>query len=78
MVSELVSKAKVEGVHFCTLNLERSVRRVLEGLNWIDEIDAETGRKVTRSVAIERNQLIEVGLSSFPLSCLYTEGSHLA
>lgn len=27
----------MEGVHFCTLNLERSVRKVLEGLAWIKE-----------------------------------------
>lgn len=62
MVSELVSKAKVEGIHFCTLNLERSVRRVLEGLNWIDEVDAEIGKRIAcQAPASERNQLIEVG-----------------
>lgn len=35
MVKRLVSEGQVEGVHFCTLNLERSVRRVLEGLTWL-------------------------------------------
>lgn len=33
MIQRLVSEAGVPGVHFCTLNLEKSVRRVLEGLN---------------------------------------------
>ncbi|TDL24992.1 MTHFR-domain-containing protein [Rickenella mellea] len=35
MVKRLVSEGGIEGVHFCTLNLERSVQRVLEDLNWI-------------------------------------------
>jgi methylenetetrahydrofolate reductase (NADPH) len=35
MVERLVGEGEVEGVHFCTLNLERSVRRVLEGLTWL-------------------------------------------
>ncbi|KAH8928371.1 MTHFR-domain-containing protein [Atractiella rhizophila] len=27
----------IRGFHFCTLNLERSVKKVLEGLEWVDE-----------------------------------------
>lgn len=34
MVSRLVSAGTVPGVHFCTLNLEKSVRTILENLQW--------------------------------------------
>ena len=34
MIQRLTREAKVPGVHFCTLNLEKSVRRVVEGLKW--------------------------------------------
>ena len=34
MVKRLTSEAAVPGVHFCTLNLEKSVQRVLENLGW--------------------------------------------
>lgn len=27
----------IQGFHFCTLNLEKSVRRVLERLGWVGE-----------------------------------------
>lgn len=32
--SKLTTEGDIKGVHFCTLNLEKSVRRVLEGLGW--------------------------------------------
>ncbi|KAF8298257.1 MTHFR-domain-containing protein [Clavulina sp. PMI_390] len=32
--SRLTKEAGIKGVHFCTLNLEKTVRRVLEGLEW--------------------------------------------
>lgn len=35
MVKRLVSEGDVQGVHFCTLNLERSVRKILENLQWV-------------------------------------------
>ena len=34
MIKRLTSEANVPGVHLCTLNLEKSVQRVLEGLGW--------------------------------------------
>ncbi|KAF9446327.1 MTHFR-domain-containing protein [Macrolepiota fuliginosa MF-IS2] len=34
MIRKLVSEGAVPGVHFCTLNLEKSVQRVLENLQW--------------------------------------------
>lgn len=43
MVHRLVEEGAVEGVHFCTLNLEKSVRRVLDGLKWARFEDASSG-----------------------------------
>jgi hypothetical protein len=37
MIRRLTDEGRVSGFHFCTLNLEKSVRRVLEGLEWIGE-----------------------------------------
>ncbi|KAF7799591.1 hypothetical protein EIP86_010828 [Pleurotus ostreatoroseus] len=34
MIQRLTSEAKIPGVHLCTLNLEKSVQRVIEGLGW--------------------------------------------
>lgn len=34
MIRRLTTEGKVPGVHFCTLNLEKSVQRVIEGLGW--------------------------------------------
>lgn len=34
MISRLTTEADIKGVHFCTLNLERSVRKILEELHW--------------------------------------------
>ena len=45
-----LTKDGVSGFHFCTLNLEKSVRRVLEGLGWIGE----------NQRTIEQNRLIVV------------------
>ncbi|KAF8590028.1 MTHFR-domain-containing protein [Ramaria rubella] len=35
MVRRLTTEGQIPGFHFCTLNLEKSVHRVLEGLGWI-------------------------------------------
>ncbi|TFK76250.1 methylenetetrahydrofolate reduct [Pluteus cervinus] len=34
MISRMVGEGAVSGVHFCTLNLEKSVSRILENLGW--------------------------------------------
>ena len=34
MVRRLVDEGGLRGSHFCTLNLEKSVERVLESLGW--------------------------------------------
>ena len=35
MIHRLTIEGHVPGVHFCTLNLEKSVQRVIEGLGWV-------------------------------------------
>lgn len=35
MIARLYLEADIRGFHLCTLNLEKSVRRVLEGLGWV-------------------------------------------
>ena len=35
MIRKLTADGDIRGVHFCTLNLERSVTRVLERLQWV-------------------------------------------
>jgi methylenetetrahydrofolate reductase (NADPH) len=35
MIRRITTEGGIRGVHFCTLNLETSVRRVLENLEWI-------------------------------------------
>ncbi|KAF8643881.1 hypothetical protein AX16_008897 [Volvariella volvacea WC 439] len=34
MITRLTTEGKIPGVHFCTLNLEKSVQRILEKLGW--------------------------------------------
>ncbi|KAJ3753266.1 methylenetetrahydrofolate reductase-domain-containing protein [Lentinula raphanica] len=49
MIRRITTETDVPGVHFCTLNLEKSVQRVLETLKWIGH-----------SPQIVPNKLIEV------------------
>lgn len=35
MIRRLVSEGNIPGVHFCTLNLERSVHKILRDLQWV-------------------------------------------
>ncbi|KAK0211066.1 methylenetetrahydrofolate reductase-domain-containing protein [Desarmillaria ectypa] len=62
MIRQLTSEGKVPGVHFSTLNLEKSVQRVLESLQWagamppthnklIEQGTHDDGRSVTPSSA---------------------------
>lgn len=54
MIQRLRKEGQVLGYHFCTLNLEKSVRKVLEGLQWIGDDKA----------ALEPNKLIAVSIYS--------------
>lgn len=48
MIRRLTTEGGIPGVHLCTLNLEKSVQRVLEGLKWTGTSD------------VQKNKLIEV------------------
>jgi methylenetetrahydrofolate reductase (NADPH) len=56
MAQRLLSSNVVPGVHFCTLNLEKSVRQILDNLDWTDE-NPPNIRKST--VTQRQTQLIE-------------------
>lgn len=62
MIKELVSsEAKITTVHFCTLNLEKSVRKILENLGWTCD-----ARVTSTSTSHSRNKLIEQGKTMAP------------
>ncbi|KAJ7928632.1 methylenetetrahydrofolate reductase-domain-containing protein [Mycena leptocephala] len=74
MVRRLTTEGAISGVHFCTLNLEKSVQRVLEDLRWtgssevvhnklIAEIPTENELTVTPSSATSTATL---GLANIP------------
>lgn len=69
MVSRLVASGLVQGVHFCTLNLEKSVRTILENVGW-------TQSGASGSPPVRHNQLI--GEDGQKLSISPSEASHLA
>jgi methylenetetrahydrofolate reductase (NADPH) len=52
MVQRLLSSSLIPGVHFCTLNLEKSVRTILESLDW-------KSSSIQSSPLPRHNQLIE-------------------
>lgn len=83
MVSRLIQSQLVPGVHFCTLNLEKSVRTILENLGWTTS--KSNGHKT--SPLSRHNRLIEADddskLGSSPptnplLSISPSEASQLA
>jgi len=83
MVSSLVSSGTIQGVHFCTLNLEKSVRTILDNLGW----SASRPAKLTTSPLGRHNRLIEQDEDALPvgsppkhslLSISPTEASQLA
>lgn len=75
MVSRLVASGLVQGVHFCTLNLEKSVRTILENVGW-------TAGGVNGSPPARHNQLIgdepQGQGQGQSLSISPSEASHLA
>lgn len=61
MINKIISAdVGVNGVHFCTLNLEKSVRRILENLRWTLDHKSEHTRQA-------RNRAIEQGHTMAPL-----------
>jgi methylenetetrahydrofolate reductase (NADPH) len=62
MITEITSAGVgITGVHFCTLNLEKSVRRILENLGWTLD------HQKTRHASQARNRVIEQGHTMAPL-----------
>ena len=87
MVQRIVSSNLAPVVHFCTLNLEKSVRTILENLGWV----CTQHNKISSSPLPRHNQLIEedgdtlqpdgapiTKPSGAGLSISPTEASHLA
>ncbi|KAI5117470.1 hypothetical protein M0805_007175 [Coniferiporia weirii] len=56
MIKRLIDDGDVKGVHFCTLNLERSVRRVLEILQWVGGSSGTGNKLIIDSVDINAQQ----------------------
>ncbi|KAH8099536.1 methylenetetrahydrofolate reduct [Cristinia sonorae] len=46
MIQRLTEEGQVPGVHFCTLNLEKSVHRLAEGLGWTGASSRVTNRLI--------------------------------
>lgn len=74
MVRRLTTEGDIRGLHFCTLNLEKSVQRVLETLQWTGVVPPthnkliggetdEEGLTVTPSAA---SKDAKVGLATLP------------
>ncbi|CAL1705551.1 unnamed protein product [Somion occarium] len=46
MIRRLTTEGRIPGVHFCTLNLEKSVQRVIEGLQWTNSSSPKVANKL--------------------------------
>ncbi|ORX41123.1 putative methylenetetrahydrofolate reductase [Kockovaella imperatae] len=78
MVSRLMASGLVQGVHFCTLNLEKSVRTIVENLGWAAPaapspehhnrvIEEATGQLSNLSISpSEASHLAQIGLHRSP------------
>jgi methylenetetrahydrofolate reductase (NADPH) len=61
MINKIITAdVGISGVHFCTLNLEKSVRRILENLRWTLDHKSDHARQA-------RNRAIEQGHTMAPL-----------
>ena len=50
MVRQMTASGDIRGLHFCTLNLEKSVVRILENLSWV----GGSLQPVNRLITVER------------------------
>ncbi|KAJ7121234.1 methylenetetrahydrofolate reductase-domain-containing protein [Mycena filopes] len=75
MIKTLTTEGGIPGVHLCTLNLEKSVQRVLEGLRWtgsteivhnklIEQVPTQSDLAVTPSTATSS---AKIGLANLPV-----------
>lgn len=78
MVARLIGSKLVPGVHFCTLNLERSVRTILENVEWtVDHVHPAHGSPRARpNQLISEDQLPDV--EGAPLSIRASDAQQLA
>ncbi|THH12009.1 hypothetical protein EW145_g283 [Phellinidium pouzarii] len=89
MIKRLIDDGDVKGVHFCTLNLERSVRKVLENLDWaggsprtsnkliIDSADTNARESAPNDLTIrpaDANQTATDKLATKPLPEIQAQG----
>ncbi|KZT09600.1 methylenetetrahydrofolate reduct [Laetiporus sulphureus 93-53] len=58
MIRQLTADGDIRGVHFCTLNLEKSVTRVLEGLGWAGGSPKPANKLIADDVAGPGSELV--------------------
>lgn len=50
IIWKITSTGKIKGIHFCTLNLEKSVQLVIEKLQWADGSPTMKNRLIAASL----------------------------
>lgn len=63
MVTRLLASNLVQGVHFCTLNLEKSVRTILENLQWQTQNDRQSSPLPRHNRLIEDDTVGPIGIN---------------
>ncbi|KAH9952074.1 methylenetetrahydrofolate reduct [Amylocystis lapponica] len=58
MIRKLMTTGDIRGVHFCTLNLEKSVTRVLECLQWTGSSQQVANRLIADEPTLPESQLV--------------------
>ncbi|PCH37893.1 methylenetetrahydrofolate reduct [Wolfiporia cocos MD-104 SS10] len=58
MIRKLVNEGGIRGVHFCTLNLERSVTRVLEDLGWAGGSPKVANKLISDTPVVPDSELV--------------------
>ncbi|KAJ7583055.1 methylenetetrahydrofolate reductase-domain-containing protein [Mycena floridula] len=64
MIRRITVEGKIPGVHFCTLNLEKSVQRVLESLQWTGVAPTTHNRLISESEGVNGPSQLKVTPSS--------------
>jgi methylenetetrahydrofolate reductase (NADPH) len=64
MIGKLWSKGGVRGYHFCTLNVEKSVYRIVQEMGWTDAKQAKASRKVALANGNANGHLADPRLAS--------------
>ncbi|ODN86071.1 methylenetetrahydrofolate reductase [Cryptococcus wingfieldii CBS 7118] len=56
MVKQILDSGEIHGVHFCTLNLEKSVRTILDNLDWVERDQRDSVSSLDRNRFIESDE----------------------